>query len=178
MTQHQTKKIYTLSSIKQMVDINQDIKNFKAFFSLVSTDLKPFEAVIVSQSSLDTDEHLPFQQVDNGQFSGEIISDKNVYQNYFLVMRAIEPVPVELELIFEKLPDYIPQSNDSGILIESNLLSNYKWIILTSVALISVGVFIILKHYPVSSAELKSKSPSIEIPRESILQNLKKLPVE
>lgn len=100
-------KEYTLGKIKQLVDINGNATNFKCIFKIQSENNAPFLAVILTQSTLDNSESLDFQPA-NGQLSGEIIADKNVFHNYFLVLKATEEHPnvkVSVSLQFEQLAD-------------------------------------------------------------------------
>lgn len=109
MTQS-TDTTYTIGPRQQLVDLNGDAVNFRILFQMKSADGKPFESVIIDQSTLDKQEHIEYRQVNDGHLSGEIVSDKNVYQNYFIALRSREPLDVQVHLDFERLPDYIEQT--------------------------------------------------------------------
>jgi len=163
-----TKHLYTLSTVKQLIDINKDVSNFKCSFTVSAQDSGPFEALIVSQTDLDTQSDIPFQQV-NGSFSGEIVADKNVYQNYFLILRSNEPRGVEVELSFEKLPEYIP-GPDGGVLLDSKKYANrYNFRLIVGGLIALAILYFLYKYYN------DKKTPKVE---SSILDNLKNVSVE
>ena len=55
---------------------------------LPQKDNSEFEVVVVDQNTLDNSPELEFRQTSGGTMSANIISDKNVYQNYFLVLKS------------------------------------------------------------------------------------------
>ena len=61
--------------------------NFELDFQVEAKDGKQFDALVVTQEMLDSDTPLQYQKAD-GVISGKIISDKNVYQNYFLLLKS------------------------------------------------------------------------------------------
>jgi hypothetical protein len=181
MSVEHTKNLYTISTIKQLIDINKNTVNFKCNFAIVSTDSKPFQAIVVTQSILDTSDKLDFEQVTDGNFSGEILVNQNIYDNYFIVMKAAEPTSVEVVIDFEALPDYIPQGKGVELEKSSWTPANKKHIMMF------IGTIILLAiiWYYYSRQETSNKpsssplAPIIELaPRESLLENLKKLPIE
>lgn len=101
-------KTYQLGKVKKLIDLNHDMINFKANFE-IKTLSKPFQALIINQYTLDTVEssQLEYKQVDTS-ISGEVIADKNVYQNYYIILRSDEPTEVEVKLETTRLPDLIP----------------------------------------------------------------------
>lgn len=102
-----SEQTYTIGTKQQLVDLNGDAVNFKIIFHISSHDGKPFESVIIDQSTLDNSEHIEYRHISDGVLSGEIVADKNVYQNYFIALRSPETMNVNVRLEFEKLPDYI-----------------------------------------------------------------------
>lgn len=102
---------YSISKIRKLIDLNHDMINFRLNFKITS-DGTPFQALIVNQTTLDNVSELEFKQVDDGLLSGEIIVDKNVYQNYFLILKSDTPTSVEVELETFVLPQYIEQKGD------------------------------------------------------------------
>ncbi|MDC3333021.1 hypothetical protein OAV62_02155 [bacterium] len=179
MSVQQTKHLYTLSTVKQLVDINKDVTNFRCKFSVISKEGKPFEAVILNQSSMDESQDFPFQQSTDGTFGGEIIMDKNTYQNFYLALRASEVTVVEVDLEFEALPDYVVQP-DSGTLLETSRGSTYamKGLFAAIAFIVAIGVaYIFIKN--------RDDLPTIEIPKdlpippkESLLSTLKNVPID
>lgn len=179
MSIEHTKTLYTLTPTKQLVDINKDVSNFRCRFSIASKEGEPFEAVIVDQVQLDSGDEFPFQSSTNGMFGGELIMDKNIYQNFYLAMKAPKTTIVEVDLEFERLPEYIVQQND-GILLEHKRTDSgmlVKGLVVLAVVLIVGGVI-----YGMTRKEGEnsvSPSTSVDItPKESLLSNLKQVPIE
>ncbi len=114
-----TKTLYTISPIKQLVDLNHAVVNFACRIRITSLDQKSFEAVVVSDTDLQTRDTWPFERDQNGTFSGDIRITKNVPEPYYLMLRAPEPRTVEVVLELEPLPDFISQNN--GIVLESGI---------------------------------------------------------
>ncbi len=104
-------KTYSVSNKIQLIDINHDMINFKVEFVLSSD--KPFYALIVDQDTLDNTEiqNIEFRYVENN-ISGEVVSDKNTYQNYYVVLRSDTPTEVRVQLITTPLPEYLEQEED------------------------------------------------------------------
>ncbi len=102
-------KTYSVSNKIQLIDINHDMINFKVEFELSSD--KPFYALIVDQDTLDNTEiqNIEFRYIENS-ISGEVVSDKNTYQNYYVVLRSETPTEVRVQFITTPLPDYIEHS--------------------------------------------------------------------
>jgi hypothetical protein len=77
-------KEYLLNKVKQLIDLNGDSVNFRIKFAVKSKNGEPFELTVADQTTLDNN-NLVYEKVTNGQRSGEVFQDKNVYQNFFLV---------------------------------------------------------------------------------------------
>lgn len=91
------KKTYSLNSHKQLVDLNGDTTNFDLTFTATSKDGSAFEVLVVDQTTLDNTPNLEYKRA-NGTISGNIVSDKNVYQNYFLILKSDKPCDVEVDI--------------------------------------------------------------------------------
>lgn len=100
----QTTKKYTLGKIKQLIDLNEDSVNFELSFKVKSLDETPFYMIVVDQKTLDNSEELEYKEVVKG-ISGNIVADKNIYQNYFLILKADNECYVEVELNKRDLPN-------------------------------------------------------------------------
>jgi len=98
--------------MKQLVDLNGDITNFELTFTAKSQDGSPFEALVVDQTTLDSNPSLEYKKAE-GTISGNIISDKGVYQNYFLLLKSDSitecDVSIEIKEISERKP--LPRQN-------------------------------------------------------------------
>jgi len=90
------KKSLNLSTTNQLVDLNENSINFDLTFKVVSENNKPFYFTIVDQEMLDVNKDLDFRKVENGVISANIIASKNVYQNYFICLKADEDVNVQV----------------------------------------------------------------------------------
>lgn len=98
------RQTYTLSKLRQLIDLNGDTTNFDVSFKVVSKNGEPFDIVVVDQTTLDNNPELSYRPASNGQMSGNIIQDKNIYQNYFLVLKAEQPCECDVEIVKKELP--------------------------------------------------------------------------
>ena len=97
-------KLVNVNSIPQLIDLNEDIVNFKLDFKVSSENNELFNAVVASQLKLDSAEPLDFKKVDNGNISGTIVADNGVKQNYYLVLKSDKPTKCTVELNLQKIP--------------------------------------------------------------------------
>ena len=93
------KKTISVTNRQQLVDLNGETTNFDLTFTAVSRNREPFDVLVVDQTTLDNNPNLEFKRA-NGTISGNIISDKNIYQNYFLCLKADKPC--EVDVMIEK----------------------------------------------------------------------------
>ena len=89
------KKILSVTSGQQLIDLNEETTNFDLTFTAKSLDNSHFDVLVVDQTTLDNNPKLEFKRA-KGIISGNIISDKNVYQNYFLCLKSEKPCDVEI----------------------------------------------------------------------------------
>jgi hypothetical protein len=79
---------YTLSNVKQLIDLNSDLTDFHAkFFVKTLNPEDQFEIAIVSQTDIDNNTNIIFVPA-IGRYEGEKINTDGHYQNYFLIARA------------------------------------------------------------------------------------------
>ena len=90
-----TKKTISVNQRHQLIDLNGDTTNFDLTFTATAQNGEEFEIVVVDQTTLDNNPQLEFRKA-TGTISGNIISDKNVYQNYFLCIKAEKPCNVDV----------------------------------------------------------------------------------
>ena len=126
----QSTKTYVLSKVKQLIDLNGDSINFNLNFKVTSRDDTPFQVLVVDQTTLDNSEELKYKDAKNS-ISGNIIADKNIYQNYFLILKSNKECTVDVELTkndLPKTPDKIESSKPLGrkMLIPSDP-SSFSW---------------------------------------------------
>ena len=94
---------YKIGKLKQLIDLNGDNTNFNISFKVTSENGEDFNALVVDQKTLDSGDELNYKLA-NGVLSGTINADKNVYQNYFLILKADTPTNVTVEINIEELP--------------------------------------------------------------------------
>lgn len=130
-----SKNTYTLTPQNQLIDLNGDLVNFDLTFSAISKDGTPFKALVIDQITLDTNPELQHNIAENGSIGGNIVYDKNVPQNLFLILKIHEkPCEVEVTIDKKQIPANIPpptQQNSESIVKSSNESNNiWKWILI------------------------------------------------
>jgi len=84
-----------------LIDLNKEYINFDINFECRSCDAsKDFEMLVINQEQLNTIDltNLTMKKTRSGYISGNIVADENKYQNYFLVIRALDEQPLEIDL--------------------------------------------------------------------------------
>jgi ElaB/YqjD/DUF883 family membrane-anchored ribosome-binding protein len=99
-----TSNIYDVTEIKQLINLNKDKTNFSLDFEVKSVDGSPFKALVVSESNLNSGEELEYKDVQEGHITGNILNDKGVYQNYFLLLKSDTPTKCEVILDIKDVP--------------------------------------------------------------------------
>lgn len=100
----ETKKTsHTIGKIKQLIDLNGEHTNFDLSFKVTCRDDTPFNLLVVDQTTLDNTPELKYKEV-KGSISGNIVADKNIYQNYFLILKAEKTCVVDVERNLKVLP--------------------------------------------------------------------------
>jgi hypothetical protein len=94
----QTNKKIKLSPIKQLIDLNGEKINFDLIFEVKTIDNSPFEALVVTQAILDSGEEINYKNVSEGIITGNIVADKGIYDNYFILLRANKEVDCEVNI--------------------------------------------------------------------------------
>jgi hypothetical protein len=147
-------KTYMLSKRKQLIDLNGDLTNFDLTFSATTKDGSDFDVVVVDQTTLDTDTVFDYKKA-KGTISGNIISDKGVYQNYFLLLKGNKECNCDVTIDIKEIPmkrDEVVSSKRDDFKDKSKLdkkkSSNLYWIyVFTAIA---VCVLLILYIYSIS----------------------------
>lgn len=103
---------YTVNSMKKLVDLNADMINFVTNFTAKSTNNEEFECLVVDQATLDNNSDLQYKKVP-GIISGSVSSDKNVYQNYYLILRSDTPCTVDVTIESQHLDDVLNINTDT-----------------------------------------------------------------
>ena len=99
----QTSKKIKLTTVKQLIDLNGDKVNFDLVFEVKTVDNSPFEALVVTQTILDSEEELKYKNVSEGIISGNIVSDKGIYDNYFILLKANKNVECDINIIIKDI---------------------------------------------------------------------------
>lgn len=102
-------KTYSVSKVKQLIDLNGDSVNFEISFKVSSHNKEPFDILVVDQATLDSDPNLQYKSVTNGVISGKVRKDKNIYQNHFIILKANNPCECDVEIQMTELPEFIQQ---------------------------------------------------------------------
>jgi hypothetical protein len=97
-------KSYAVNKLKQLIDLNGDSVNFEIKYKVTSKDAKPFYFLIVDQTTLDNTPNLEYKYVTQGEINGDLANVKNVFQNYFMVLKADEPCICDVLIEKKDLP--------------------------------------------------------------------------
>jgi hypothetical protein len=160
-----TTTVYKVTQQKLLIDLNGDLTNFDINFKARGESGKIFEALVVDQKTLDGPEPLVYKKVDQGQITANIISDNNIYQNFFLVLKSVEPCSVEVVLTKKSIPaaPQVIEKYDNSIKMNK---SKFDWkIILIITILLAVGAYFLWKNYTTINTGITSLStPIMDIP--------------
>ena len=116
------KKNLSLTNGKtQLVDLNGGSINFDIAFTAKSLDNSQFNAIVATQTTLDSGTPLNFQTAMSGTISAHIVSDKNVYDNYYLCLKADKNCDIEVLITKKEIAAKVPQPHESP---RSNLNSS------------------------------------------------------
>lgn len=97
-------KTYSVSKVKQLIDLNGDSVNFEINFKVSSRNKEPFDILVVDQATLDSNPNLQYKNVTNGIISGKVRQDKNIYQNHFIILKSDIPCECDVEVSKIDLP--------------------------------------------------------------------------
>jgi len=143
------RQIYQIGKIKKLIDLNGDTTNFDISFRVSSRNKEPFNLLVVDQTTLDNTPNLEYKKIENGTISGNIVQDKNIYQNYFLILKSENPCECEVEITKKELPKKIPppptqpQTNTISSLKSNKNSTNTGGISFTKILLI-IGAIVAL----------------------------------
>jgi hypothetical protein len=151
------KKTLDLNNIKQIVDINGEMINFTADFQIISKNNVPFQLCIMDQTSLDNGDKIEYKNV-NGSISGNVKNDKNIYQNFFLLLKTDQKncscdITIDLNETQPQtetssppqIPDKLQEDKSSPSDSSCNIWKILK--IVAIVAIIGVGIYYGYKYY-------------------------------
>lgn len=119
-----TKKTYNLSKIKQLIDLNGDITNFELTFNVKTKGSEEFEALVVDQETLDSGTDLPYKKMKGG-ISGNVRQDRNIYQNYFLILKTDQPCECEVTIDINEVDPVVEEEDkDKEQHLNKSILGN------------------------------------------------------
>ena len=167
------KKKISVTTRQQLLDLNGTTTNFDLTFQAKSKNNEPFEMLIVDQTTLDNNPNLEFKNVD-GIISGNIISDKNVYQNYFMCLKAKKNCEVEITIDKKEIPPkaqinkYKDYPKQQQVKKRSQMESSkWKFILFVLAIGIVVGLLFFYKSNKSSPTEELSNLSSLATPYSS-----------
>lgn len=158
-----SKNTYTLTPQNQLIDLNGDLVNFDLTFSAISKDGTPFKAVVIDQITLDTNPELQHNIAENGSIGGNIVYDKNVPQNLFLILKIHEkPCEVEVTIDKKQIPANIsPTQKNPEVIVQSSNGSKNIWKSILIVLAVLLFAFLVWQQY--SSWKNKNSNFSTEL---------------
>lgn len=172
---------YKVTSQKRLVDLNGNSVNFNLNFSVQSDNGEPFEVLVVDQATLDSEQSLEYKKAVDGKINGNVIADKNIYQNYFLILRTEKDCEVTLHIDKKELPlkeqytqPVFPVENNNQyhnqqpVQLQQTMepekpASNFKFYMIILVVVIGLGVlyyFYSKRNNTGSVGELTSSTPT------------------
>ena len=159
-----TSRKYAVNSLQQLIDLNQDLTNFHLKFSCTSDNpTDKFEVLVVNQSQLDdpNSKNLPYKQV-QGTITGEVTADKNVYQNYFLIMKAPKECNINVVSDINQIPPKISPTPSPTAIHHSPPPSKNKSVLNSSVFLwVVVGIVALVLIYFIFWPKKNDKTPAL-----------------
>ena len=99
---------------QQLVDLNGETTNFDLTFSALSKDKSDFHVLVVDQETLDANPNIELRKTNEGRMSGNIVSNKDTYQNYFLCIKADKPTEVDITIEKKEIPSALSKQNVPG----------------------------------------------------------------
>jgi len=144
------KNTYSLSKIKQLINLNGELVNFDLTFRIVAKNKEPFEALVVDQLTLDNSPTLQYKKIEEGELSGNISNNNNTPQTFFLIMRSDPPCEVDIEINRREIPPAVitpllPKKESSFFDKFSKKNDGFSWVkillVIGGVAVIGILVF-------------------------------------
>lgn len=93
---------YNINERHQLIDLNKELTNFKLSFECESAD--EYKVYITNQNELEMKNlnELPMKTV-KGKINGNIVADKNEYNNYFMILQSDKPTVVTVKVNLEPI---------------------------------------------------------------------------
>jgi len=140
-------KTYKVHKQRQLIDLNGDSTNFNLTFTAKSSDGSDFYALVVDQATLDSTPILEYKKAE-GAISGNIISDKNVYQNYFLVLKADILTEISVSIEKKEIEPNLGQHPDISKSVTKNSTRKFSMLkIILIIIVVLVGIALTYYFY-------------------------------
>lgn len=177
-----TRQTHQVGQIKKLIDLNGDTVNFDINFQVSSRNKEPFQILVVDQTTLDSTPNLQYKNVENGSISGNIVHDKNVYQNHFLILRADNPCECDIEITKKELPktptqlpQQLPQQTQPAIqgpqIQKGGKKDGFNWVkiflIIGVIVAFGIGLYLYSKKSDSPQIQQVEKSPVQTAPVEA-----------
>lgn len=122
-----TTQRYRVNKQPRLIDLNNDLTNFKLTFSCSSfPENAIYKVHVATQTELDVQEidSLPFREI-TGKVNGDVIADENKYDNYFLILCSEQEIEVDVSIDIDMVE---PKMNINPTQPQENvILSNSYW---------------------------------------------------
>jgi uncharacterized membrane protein len=169
-----TQTKYLVNKIKTLIDLNGDVINFHLNFHVSSVNNSPFEMLITDQRTMNMEESLQYQSINEGEISGEMSWDRNSHQSFYMILRSNEPTEIIVEL--ELTPIEPSKTEYGGQVVEKKDVkqqteTKYSFYLIVLVVCIIIGAMIYFNQN--GDTGLSSVSKIYSGPKKSILSNLK-----
>ena len=158
---------HIVSQTPILIDVNNDLVNFKTTFSVTGMEDKPFRVASANQSVIDS------QKIDSLEYklvpkaiSGEVSSTDNIHQSHYLILAADSPTKVQVQVHAQALP-----TNTKVSSTKPTAEAETSGMDMTSCAIIGILCIIVL-YYAFKNTNLQSTSA-----KPSLLGSLRKLNV-
>ena len=165
-------RTYQVNNIGQLVDLNGDTTNFDITFKVVSKNREPFDIIVADQTTIDNSPELHYNRANQGEMSGHIVQDKNVYQNHFLALRSDQPCECTVEITKKEIPpkqsekeplDYAPPNP-----VEEKEESSINWKLILIVILVIAGGIALYFIYKSDKKKKELESSPHNSPEKSV----------
>ena len=188
---------YELTTIKTLVDLNQNLTNFSADFRVLPDDKKmEYEIAVVDQTKIDN-EKIEFKTI-TGDIGANVSWDKNQFKNHFIALKSNSPLKVTIEIDLRELPknnnlvrnEMVQEHNEPDLTqenyenleaqptpVKSDSLLNKWWF---RIFLVCVVLFagVVLYRYLYSNKEKKDHADKPTLISENLNVKLQDLPIE
>lgn len=153
--------VYNIGKTRQLIDINNDITNFNAKVTVKSTGDAPFEMAIATQAEIESGKE-EYQIIEDGGIETKLNYTDNIYENYFLILRADEECECEVKIKIKDL-GVTTENFTEKPKVKKSFLSGFwiKTIIICIIVAIGIGLMI---YFYVKSDSMTSFSFSSMIP--------------